>query len=439
MKLSTVKRGARACLGSARAGASMMAACMALWAPLPVQAGYYQWDAVTLPLASGAACGNGTPYTFFVNRAWRAKDTVMVFEGGGACWDQASCEGLGLLAASNPDGVGRDYMRSSTNAAFGLVTPFISRLNVLERVRTQGWNMVYLPYCTGDVHTGSQRRSYDDARPEFPRVQHHHGLANVRAASAWVRDSFRTRHLLVTGFSAGAVGATATWPVVRGTLAPSGHATLLADSGPLFPAPLGADPEVYPSTPLHTRIREAWGLDAPEGIVPTVLAALPGFRPDDLGSVSAALALQYPQDRFGYMSFQADATFAAFSYAGFDPALAAAAAVADDAARRARLLASWERDLEQWKQALAPHANVSWHLPFFRDFAGSHCLTLVDFSGTGIEEVDLGDIKPFVNNTIDRGPTMRNTETDRLSDLTRPLGDGLRRLLDLLKLFGIAS
>ncbi|MBL8330749.1 MAG: hypothetical protein JNJ71_18070 [Rubrivivax sp.] len=412
----------------------MFAGLLSLLQPLPAAAGYYQWDAVTLPLASGAACGNGTPYTFFVNRAWRAKDTVVVFEGGGACWDQASCEGQGLLSASNPEGVGRDYMRSSTNAGYGLVTPFISRLSVLERVRTQGWNMVYLPYCTGDVHVGSQQRTYADRDPLAPRIQHHHGLANVRAASSWVRDSFRTRHLMVTGFSAGAVGATATWPVLRGTLAPTGHATLLADSGPLFPAPTGADPAVYPSTPLHTRIREAWGLDTPQGIVPTVLAALPGFDVQDLGTVGAALALRYPQDRFGYLAFQADAVFSAFSYAGFDPALASAP---DEAARRALLQTSWERDLAQWKQALAPYSNVSWHLPFYRDFAGSHCLTLVDFTGTGIEEVDLGDIKPFINNTLDRGAPMRNTETDRLSDLTRPLGDGLRRLLDLLKLFGI--
>ncbi len=399
-------------------------------------AGYYQWDAVTLPLASGASCGNGTPYRFFVNRAWRAKDTVFVFEGGGACWDQASCEGKGVLSASNAQGVDPDYMRSSTTAAYGLVTPFISRLNVLERVRTQGWNMVYLPYCTGDVHVGSLKRIYDDSDPTAPRAQHHHGLANVRGAASWVRDSFRTRHLLVTGFSAGAVGATATYPLVRNTLAPTGSATLLADSGPLFPAPAGADATVYPSTPLHTRIRSAWGLNEPTGIVNTVLAPLPGFNPQDLGSISAALALRYPQDRFGYMSFIADATFSAFSYAKFDAAVMAAT---DEAARRSLLLASWERDLAHWKLALAPYANVSWHLPFFRDFGGSHCLTLVDFSGTGIEEVGLADVNPFIDTTIDRGTTLRNEETDRLTDLTRPLGAALRRLMGVLKLFGLEA
>jgi Pectinacetylesterase len=416
---------------------------LALWAlvatglwPAVAQAGYYQWDAVTLPVVTGASCGNGTPYRFFVNRAWRAKDTVVVLEGGGACWDQASCEGTGPLSASNPDGVDTDYMRSSSNAAFGLITPFISRLNVLERVRTQGWNMVYLPNCTGDAHTGNQVQVYDDARPDTPRVQYHRGQANLRAAAAWIGSSLRTRELLITGFSAGAVGATAGYPILRDAIAPSGKATLLADSGPLFSAPRQADPAAYPSLPLHQRIRTVWGLDTPEGLLATSLNALPGFSPDDLGSVPGALALRYPQDRFAYMSFIRDETFSAFSYAKFDPAVSA---MADEASRLPLLLASWERDLNRWVETLQPHGNVSWHLPYFRNFAGSHCLTVVDFSGTGIEEVGLGSIQPFINNALDRGEPMRHVETDRLSDFLRPLGDGLRRLMGVLRLFGIEA
>ena len=29
---------------------------------------YLAWEAVELPVASGASCGNGSPYRFFVNR-----------------------------------------------------------------------------------------------------------------------------------------------------------------------------------------------------------------------------------------------------------------------------------------------------------------------------------------------------------------------------------
>jgi hypothetical protein len=265
-------------------------------------------------------------------------------------------------------------------------------------------------------------------------VQYHRGQANLRAAAAWIGASLRTRELLITGFSAGAVGATAGYPILRDAIAPRGNATLLADSGPLFSAPRQADPAAYPSAPLHQRIRAVWGLDAPEGLLSTSLSSLPGFNPDDLGSVPGALALRYPQDRFAYVSFIRDTTFSAFSYAKFDQAIMDST---DEAARLPLLLASWERDLDRWVGAMQPYGNVSWHLPYFRNFAGSHCLTLVDFTGTGIEEVGLGSIQPFINNALDRGEPLRHVETDRISDLLRPLGDGLRRLLGVLRLFGI--
>uniref|UniRef100_UPI00201905F1 hypothetical protein n=1 Tax=Acinetobacter baumannii TaxID=470 RepID=UPI00201905F1 len=50
-------------------------------------AGYFQWDTVTAPTGGGAPCGNGTPYRFFVNRTPFPRKTVILFEGGGACWD----------------------------------------------------------------------------------------------------------------------------------------------------------------------------------------------------------------------------------------------------------------------------------------------------------------------------------------------------------------
>ena len=48
-------------------------------------------------------------------------------------------------------------------------------LSLAENLRAQGWNIVYLPYCTGDVHTGSAVVSYADSNPAQPRVQYHRG------------------------------------------------------------------------------------------------------------------------------------------------------------------------------------------------------------------------------------------------------------------------
>ena len=54
----------------------------------PAPTTFNKWEAIEAPAASGASCGNGSPYRFFINRtttAANAKKTVIMFEGGGAC------------------------------------------------------------------------------------------------------------------------------------------------------------------------------------------------------------------------------------------------------------------------------------------------------------------------------------------------------------------
>ena len=95
-------------------------ATFALGLPTLAQAAvqYYKWTPVTLPVASGASCGNGTPARVFVNRTPMTTKTLVYFEGGGACWNQNSCLGKGKLTdvATNPNGVPENYL-SQVNAA----------------------------------------------------------------------------------------------------------------------------------------------------------------------------------------------------------------------------------------------------------------------------------------------------------------------------------
>jgi hypothetical protein len=396
-----------------------LAALAAVAAPAISQAGFFQWDMVELPASSGASCGNGSPYRFFVNRTPFSRDMAIVYEGGGACWDQNACLGIGPLSAANPDGIPPDYMKSLQNtAAYGFVTPFSSRNDPFQAAPTQSWNIVYLPYCTGDVHTGSAVRVYDDADPANPRVEFHRGQANIRAAAAWLREhQGQPDNLLLTGFSAGGVGSSTTYALMRDTLAPKKSSQLLADSGPLYEAPRSSTPEQSPSLPLHNTIRDAWGLDSPEGLV-TLFAGMPGFDPDNLGSVTPALALRYPQDRFSYLLFQQDGNFSAFSYAKFFPG-----------ATKQDLNQLWRQDIAAWMPVLASQPNIGYHIAFFRNFNDSHCLTIVDWSGTGIQEVGLESIAPVVDNVLARNaPPLRNYETDQMSDYFQKLSPILRLL-----------
>jgi hypothetical protein len=407
---------------------------LALAAPWAA-AGYFQWDMVELPASSGAACGNGTPYRFFVNRTPVSKSVVVVYEGGGACWDQNACLGIGPLSASNPDGIPPDYMhRIDTTAAFGLVTPFSSRNDPFQAVQTQSWNIVYLPYCTGDVHSGSKIAVYDDVDPAHPRTQYHRGQANIRAAAQWLRDNIgQPQDMLLTGFSAGGVGSTVTYGLMRDALQPSGRSSLIADSGPLMQAPRGASTDQYPSLPLHETIRAAWGLDEPGGLITSYGTTLPGFDPNNLGTVNGALASRYPDDRFTFLMFQADMNFSLFSYEKFYPDISGAP---NSFVKRQRTLARWQPDLAKHAQDLLNYNNVSFHQAFFRNFEDSHCLTIVDFSATGIEELGILSIAPVVDDTLNRAAVSKNIEQDHVSDYFRPVSDAIRLVKLLFKLLG---
>jgi hypothetical protein len=378
------------------------------------------------------SCGNGTPYRFFVNRTPLSSDVTMVYEGGGACWDQKACLGEGGLAATNPDGIPVDYMKT-INVAFGLVTPFNAR-NSPQAVQTQSWNMVFLPYCTGDVHSGSKLTVYDDAYPDRPRVQHHAGAANIEVAAQWLRANLgQPRNMMLTGYSAGGVGSTTTYALVRGIMQPTGKSTLLADSGPLVPAPQSGTPEEYPALKLHNKIREVWGLDDPQGLVTRFSGLIQGFDPTNLGSVNGALATTFPQDRFGFMVFTRDTNFSAFSYEKFYTDISEAP---NPVAYREALFGRWWPDLERWAADLDAHPNVDYYNPYFRNFNQSHCLTIIDFSGTGIEWAGVDSLSTFVDNALDRGPTIKLIEGVNNADFTQPLSPFMRLVKVLLQLFG---
>jgi hypothetical protein len=278
---------------------------------------------------------------------------------------------------------------------------------------------------------------YTDADPANPRIEYHRGQANIRAAAKWLRDNLgQPQDLMLTGFSAGGVGSTATYGIVREALMPTGRASLIADSGPLMQAPRSGTPQQYPSLLLHNKIREAWGLDEAGGLIDSYAGALPGFDPGNLGSVNIALARAYPADRFSFVTFLADNDFSAFSYDKFYPAIANEP---NPFFRRQLRLALWEPELASYRLALAGEENIAFYQPFFRNVNASHCLTIIDFSGTGIQELGIADLNTVIDDTLNRGTNWQVAERDHFSDYVQPLSlaDRLFNLLTLLaKLLG---
>ncbi|TAL23862.1 MAG: hypothetical protein EPO01_06515 [Aquabacterium sp.] len=399
--------------GALRRGLALTALLAAAGAAHAVS--YFTWEMVELPASSGASCGNGTPYRFFVNRTPLNSKLVVMFEGGGACWEQGSCANAGgeKLAAVNPNGIPADYMQKwEYQAKFGLVTPFTARIDPLQSVQTQSWNIVYAPYCTGDVHTGNKVAIYSDADATKPLTYYHRGATNIKAMTAWLKANLaRPSQMLLTGFSAGGVGSTANYPLLRTELNPKKSA-LLADSGPLYWAPRSSTPEQSPSLPLHNRIRDAWGLDGPQGMVTELIAKYPtAGDANNMGSLSIGLGKIFPQDRIGYAVFQEDTNFSAFSYQKFYPDISGAPT---DAERLARINLRWRQDITTWVDKLKGVSNTGWYVPNYREINGSHCLTIVTFGATGIDELKIKGVGSFLDNLLDgTGTPMRALEADR--------------------------
>jgi hypothetical protein len=188
------------------------------------------WEAVTAP--SNCMCSDGSTFTYYVHRADPNK--VMFFlEGGGACFSADTC---GPASGSfKRAGDTLDDMNGLQTGIFSLDDP---------RNPFRGWSIVYVPYCTGDVHLGNTTHDYGNGV-----VVQHKGYVNASTALSKMAELFpEASQLVVTGESAGSV-PTPLYAGMAHDLLPAAKITVLADGS-------GA----YPDIPaINTVIGGAWG------------------------------------------------------------------------------------------------------------------------------------------------------------------------------------
>jgi hypothetical protein len=76
------------------------------------------------------------------------------------------------------------------------------------------FSIVYIPYCTGDVHWGNNVQRYSDGNGHMLTI-HHVGFDNDRRVLAWTyRRYAAAKQVFVTGCSAGSVGSAVFAPYV---------------------------------------------------------------------------------------------------------------------------------------------------------------------------------------------------------------------------------
>lgn len=376
---------------------------------------YYAWQTVKLAPQTGAVCGNGSTYKFFVNRVPNTSNTIIYLEGGGACWDSASCSGQsGIRGARNPNGIPDDYM-SLLNPGASLVSPLVVRLHPWTRTKTQNWNMVYVPYCTGDIYSGDKVAIYTDPATQQPLVWQHNGMRNMRAVVGWLKDNLqRPAQLLTTGCSAGGAGSLTNYAAIRPDMAPT-RGFLFDDSGPVFSAPAGASAQQYPSLPLQTFIRQAWGLD--NGPLAYLRSRLPGLSLQDLGSLYPALSTTWAADRMGHAHFWKDLNYSSYSYERFYPDIANAP---DQATKEALIHARWDIDTGRLRGTLSGLNNFGGYFPQYRAVNESHCTSIIEFANADIQEQNL-ELDDFVNSILDgSGKVLDASESSDVADRQKP-------------------
>lgn len=320
----------------------------------PPRDAYETWVEIQPP---GTVCGNDTPYKIWANFSNKSDNLVVVLEPGGACWDYDSCTGKnGIRGAANVNGLADDHY-----ALAPFISPFLNRFD--DTSPSQDWNYVYVPYCTGDVHTGNTVATYPSDDGTTSVTFHHSGHADMEQVVSWIDGNFtHIPKMLVTGCSAGGVGSLVNYHFLRNGIHAANQAYLLDDSGPVFPS------SGY-SGPMHQKIRSAWNIDP---LAPDMPA---GFTPDDMGTLNTALADEFPKDRLATTFFERDYNFSRYSYErfyNFPP--------------KDQILQMWASDTQLLVNLYQTRPNLYYFLPYWRNVNDSHCTTVFTFAGSGFAD-----------------------------------------------------
>jgi hypothetical protein len=134
-------------------------------------------------------CARGGAYAFWLHHG-DPKRLLIFFQGGGGCFDRRTCALGSTWFDDRVDASDDPQWNDGILALDNPQNPF------------RGWSAVYLPSCTGDIHTGTRVVRYGTLRV------HQVGYINARAALARAYREFPAPTIVfVTGCSAGSVGS----------------------------------------------------------------------------------------------------------------------------------------------------------------------------------------------------------------------------------------
>lgn len=247
----------------------------------PVRAPADQWTWVDVP---GSACANGRPTGFGINPRAGSRDVLIFLQGGGACWDGITCWGPVSTSFYVATGYGR--LEFATDVA----RPAMLFMRRESANPFRDFNLVYVPYCTGDVHAGNRVATYDFLGR---RETHHMGARNLALFLPRIAATFPdARRVYLAGDSAGGFGSAFNLPRVQGAF-PRVRVDVVDDSGP----------PIQPSTDRWNTWSRTWGVELPSDCASCAMS---------IDAFVDYYRTRYSANRFAVLSFENDAIISTF-------------------------------------------------------------------------------------------------------------------------------
>ena len=253
----------------------------------PIDSPANAWAWIDFPDSS---CDDGTTTGIGVNKG-SSDDLLVFFNGGGACWDYNTCF---VFNTADHGPFGATQLAGITTGGFpGTIMDRNDAANPFK-----DWSFVFVPYCTGDIHSGDVVQTYD-ATGSPTRTFAHVGHKNVLAYLERLGATFPTApKIAVTGSSAGGGGAVVNYPDFR-RYWPDATMYLIDDSLPFFESGVIEDA-------LLLEQAHAWDSQVLlDGICG-------GSCGDDLSKLHAGLAASFPHDRMALLSSEQDQVISQF-------------------------------------------------------------------------------------------------------------------------------
>lgn len=149
-------------------------------------------------------------FQVFPNADSEKSKLMLFFQGGGACVDENTCA-FGSQCSLADEAT---FRTAATASSAGILD------RSLPDNMFKDWNIVFIPYCTGDLHLGNRiAMPYESGNEallgntqclglNYP--MHMNGYNNTMAVLEWAHENFpEVEHVIVGGESSGSLGAQA--------------------------------------------------------------------------------------------------------------------------------------------------------------------------------------------------------------------------------------